>query len=363
MTAVFQSPVFWGGVIAVGAIAYIMGRRSTGRGAAATQPGAAGPVAQQSPSPAAPSGTPAIPQPDTKATQPSATRARFQLLCDARNWGYQLQDIDVARAAASPYDVLVIDYARDGTEETRLTAAELERLKRKPDGGRRLVIAYVSIGEAESYRPYWDANWKRNKPLWLLKENPEWEENYAVCFWDPGWQRLICGRPDSYLDRVQAQGFDGVYLDKCDVFEDLQAHAKKVAATRPDIQQDMVEFVARISRHLKSRDPEFLVIMQNAEVLLERAELMAAIDGAAKEELVYGLDGPEKKNAPDEIEFSRDLLDRAKRAGKPVFVVEYLNDRGKITDAARTIADCGYVLYTAAKDRELKRLSYDTLEA
>lgn len=358
MPAVFESPVFWGIVIFVGVLAYLVGRQSKGRALSLPQSGAVEPGARP----------PLVADPSTsrkpvlKNPRPTVAQER-PALASVTSWGYQLQDIDVARAAASPYDLLVIDYARDGTEETRLTTAELDRLKRKPDGSRRLVVAYVSIGEAESYRPYWDANWKRNKPLWLLKENPEWEENYAVCFWDPGWQRIMCGRADSYLDRVQAQGFDGVYLDKCDVFEDLQAHTKKVAASRPDIQQDMVDFVTQISRHLKTRDPQFLVIMQNAEVLLEHPELVAAIDGVAKEELVFGLEAPEKKNATDEIEFARGLLDRMKRVSKPVFVVEYLNNRGKITDAARSVADFGYVLYIASKDRELKRLTYETLEA
>jgi cysteinyl-tRNA synthetase, unknown class len=264
---------------------------------------------------------------------------------------------------ASPFDLLVIDYTRDGSEATRLTPAEIERLKRKPDGSRRLVLAYVSIGEAESYRPYWDKSWARAKPSWLLRENKDWPENYAVCFWEPGWQDLMCGSADAYLDRIQDQGFDGLYLDKCDVFEDLQAHERKIAASRPDIEGDMVGFVQAISRHLKARDPEFLIVMQNAEVLLNHAELLAAIDGVAKEELLYGIDAVERKNGDDEVAWSKACLDRARRAGKPVLVVEYLAARDKIARAAETISGFGYVLYVAPRDRALKRLNYDVLEA
>ena len=173
----------------------------------------------------------------------------------------------------------------------------------------------------------------------------------------------MCGAPDAYLDRIQAQGFDGLYLDKCDVFEDLERHEKKVAATRPDIQRDMVAFVQTISDHMKARDPNFLIVMQNAESLLEHADLLAAIDGVAKEELVYGIDAPEKKNEAAEVEFAKGCLDRAKRAGKAVFVIEYLNARDKIAKAAELVQGWGYVLYIAPKDRELKRLNYDVLEA
>jgi cysteinyl-tRNA synthetase, unknown class len=284
-------------------------------------------------------------------------------LADARSWGYQLQNLDIERAAASPFDVLVVDYTLDGSEETRLTAEQVARLQRRPDGSRRTVLAYVSIGEAESYRPYWNASWAQTKPLWLLRENPDWAENYAVCFWDPGWQRLMCGRPSAYLERIQAQGFDGLYLDKCDVYEDLQEHEKRIAATRPDIERDMVEFVQLIARSLKGRDPNFLLVMQNAEGLLAHGDLLDVIDGVAKEELLYGVDAPERANGDDEVAFSRACLDRVVNAGKPVFVVEYLAARDKIKRAADMVNGYGYILYIAPKDRELNRLNYDVLTA
>jgi cysteinyl-tRNA synthetase, unknown class len=368
----FLSPVFWGVVIFIAVLAYLMGRSSVA------------PVAGAAPGPAAKprtahvddvvSGQSSEPATHTKPSKPLSQPQTYEraagegaknrpALATITSWGYQLQDLDVARAAASPFDLLVIDYTKDGSDETRLTPAELDRLKRRPDGARRIVLAYVSIGEAESYRPYWNASWKKNKPEWLLRENPEWKENYAVCFWEPGWQNLMCGSPDAYLDRVQSQGFDGLYLDKCDVFEDLAAHEKKVAATRPDIERDMVAFVQAISRNAKARDPNFLIIMQNAEGLVEHRDLLAAIDGIAKEELVFGVDGPEKKNGAEDIAYSKDCLDKVKRAGKAVLVVEYLNARDKISKAAEIVEGAGYVLYIAPKDRELKRLNYDVREA
>lgn len=351
MTSLLNSPLFWGAAVFIGVLAYLLGRRSHSVGGTAAK--TSSPAKQTS----APSvhASPATPVMQQQARQPA--------LGAVKSWGYQLQDLDIARAATSPFDLLVIDYTKDGSDETRLTSTEIERMKRKPDGSRRIVLAYVSIGEAESYRPYWDASWKKHRPDWLLRENPEWKENYAVCFWHPGWQDLMCGRPDAYLDRIQAQGFDGLYLDKCDVFEDLERHEKKAAAARPDMQRDMVAFVASISRQLKARDPNFLIVMQNAESLVEYADLLAAIDGIAKEELIYGIDAPEKKNAADEIAYAKSCLDRAKANGKAVFVVEYLNARDKTAKAVEQIQSWGFVVYIAPKDRDLKRLNYDVLEA
>lgn len=307
-----------------------------------------------SPSPSSP-GNPSRP----RASSPPAPAASAAI----RTWGYQLQNLDLRRAADSPFDLLVIDPSRDGSDEGTLSPAEVTRLKAKPDGSRRLVIAYLSIGEAESYRGYWQASWKKQKPGWLLAENPEWKENYAVCYWDPGWQAIMCGAPDARLDLLLAAGFDGVYLDKCDVYEDMRSRRMPEAKARPDLEADMVAFVARISAHAKRANPGFLVIMQNAEGLLDDTSLRSALDGVAKEELVYGIDAPEKRNKQDDIDWSRGELDKMRAAGKLVLVVEYLNNQGKIDDAVRTIRPLGYTLYVSDKSRELDRLNYTTIEA
>ncbi len=114
------------------------------------------------------------------------------------------------------YDIILIDVFYDGDI---LSSSEVNSLKTKENGGERLVIAYMSIGEAEDYRFYWKSEWKDNKPSWLEKENPDWEGNYKVRYWDPAWQDIIFGSTNSYLDRIIAAGFDGVYLDIIDAFE------------------------------------------------------------------------------------------------------------------------------------------------
>ena len=296
-----------------------------------------------------------------KPPAPSNARAR-PALAAATSWGYQLQNLDIARAAASPFDLLVVDYAKDGADDTAITAAEMARLRTHPDGRRRLVVAYLSIGEAESYRSYWQSSWTRAKPDWLLGENPDWDENYAVCYWDTSWQRMMCGSPNSALDKIIAAGFDGVYLDKCDVFEDLRRHFRRAAQGRPDLEADMVAFIAALSAHAKARDPDFLVIMQNAETLLDRPALRRAIDAVAKEELVFGDDGPGRHNGAEDIAFTRAKLDLLAAEGKPVFVVEYLDAAVKITAAAAVASAAGYILYIAPKDRNLARLNYQVAQ-
>ena len=82
--------------------------------------------------------------------------ARRQALASIRSWAIQLRSLDRTAIAASPADLVVIDHAthRGADLETPFTSDEIVPLKRKPDGSRRLVLAYLSIGEAESGRRY-----------------------------------------------------------------------------------------------------------------------------------------------------------------------------------------------------------------
>jgi cysteinyl-tRNA synthetase len=118
---------------------------------------------------------------------------------------------------ATNYDLIIMDlFFNDGTA---FSPEEIERLKTKANGGHRLVVCYLSIGEAEDYRYYWKPDWKKHPPDWLAGENPDWPGNYKVKYWDPQWQAIIYGNDSSYLHKILAAGFDGAYLDIIDAFE------------------------------------------------------------------------------------------------------------------------------------------------
>ncbi|MEW6526430.1 MAG: endo alpha-1,4 polygalactosaminidase [Spirochaetota bacterium] len=117
------------------------------------------------------------------------------------------------------YDVLIVD-AFFGDE--LLSKADVEYLQKKPNGARRLVIAYMSVGEAEDYRYYWKSEWNKNKPAFLEKENPDWKGNYKVRYWNAQWHQIIYGGGnnqnfiDSYIGKIIHTSYDGVYMDVLD---------------------------------------------------------------------------------------------------------------------------------------------------
>ncbi|UCH13563.1 MAG: endo alpha-1,4 polygalactosaminidase, partial [Bacteroidales bacterium] len=144
-------------------------------------------------------------------------------LADAENFLYLLNTENftskqefISALSETNYDVLLIDYFFN---EEEFTTADIDTLKTKINGGKRLVISYMSIGEAEDYRYYWQNEWNSNPPAWLAGENPDWEGNYKVRYWQKEWQNVIYGSESSYIYKIISKGFDGVYLDIIDAFE------------------------------------------------------------------------------------------------------------------------------------------------
>ncbi len=164
---------------------------------------------------------------DTIPSYPSApyneNSSDITSLQDAKNFLYiidpgRYSSKTLFRAALmeTNYDLIIMDAFYD---DEIFTQSEIDVLKRKKNGGSRLVIAYMSIGEAEDYRYYWKPEWNSSKPSWIDRENPDWEGNYKVKYWETEWQAVIFGSDSAYLDKILGAGFDGVYLDIIDAFE------------------------------------------------------------------------------------------------------------------------------------------------
>ena len=320
------------------------------------------------------------------AAEVASTSGNVEALNAARSWTYQLQKLDVGTASREAGDLLVTDYSLDGSHAKALTADTVRTLQTTKDGGRRLVVAYLSIGEAESYRYYWSNRWvvppagrdaeampkpvyalqeppaggeegcvsgvatgqarepsqpmvavdHASAPAWLGDENERWRGNFLVKFWHPEWQAIMFGSPESYLDRIIAAGFDGVYLDRADAHE--QWRGRHATA-----EQDMARFIARLSAYAKTRDPDFLVILQNAEELTALREVRDAVDGVAKEDLLHGIDNSERANCDHEVEHSLGYLRNVQASGLATFGVEYVTDASKAEAAREKLAELGIV--------------------
>lgn len=143
-------------------------------------------------------------------------------LQDASNFLYLLNPANfpdkeayLSALQATDYDVILIDLYY---QEEPLTSAEISSLRTKANGGSRLILCYMSIGEAEDYRYYWPA---LSQSL-VYRANPDWPGNYAIKFWEPEWKKIIYGGTDSYTSKIINAGFDGVYLDIIEAYETFE---------------------------------------------------------------------------------------------------------------------------------------------
>lgn len=110
------------------------------------------------------------------------------------------------------FDLLIIEPSLNGKF---LTKEQIDSLKIRKNGTRRLIIAYFSIGEAENYRDYWQTSWNKKLPEWIVKENENWKGNFIIKYWSPQWKKII----KNYQKKLDDIGVDGYYLDTIDTYE------------------------------------------------------------------------------------------------------------------------------------------------
>ncbi len=252
----------------------------------------------------------------------------------AKTWHYQLDKVVVDNLVKINTDVLVTDYGTMGGKMP-LPASEVARLKLKPDGTKRIVLAYMSVGEAERFRFYFKDEWKTDPPEWLGAENCSWPDAFKVQFWHDSWKDIIWRGRKAYLKQIIEAGFDGVYLDRVDIYDQYPDNS--------DARDQMIRFVTDLSSTAKKLNPGFLIVPQNADDLLTEPEYRAVIDGLGREDLLYGTKGTGTRNPGHEINEAQERLDLLLWEWKPVLAVEYLQTPDAITAASRELKRRGLV--------------------
>jgi cysteinyl-tRNA synthetase len=230
----------------------------------------------------------------------------------------------VAKLKESGRDWIVLDAAFSG--DTPWDQADLDTIRSGKAG--RKVVAYLSIGEAEDYRPYWQSEWVINgkrtaaAPAWLGIENPEWKGNYQIKYWNADWQKLML----PMIDDTMARGFDGVYLDIVDGFQTYEQGADDYLDERinPETKQtyrrDMVDWVKAIAARAHAKNPRALVIPQNGSQLAAHKDFVEVISAQGIEDLFTN--GNKLQPASHTNEILGDLKTLAS-AKKPILLIEY----------------------------------------
>ncbi len=264
------------------------------------------------------------------------------------DFAYLLQNINKETIRNSKYDLIIMDYSSDGNETGEFSSSEVNYMKSTGDK-EKFLISYVSIGEAENYRFYWEESWDANHdgipdpgaPNWLDIENPEWEGNYKVKFWMIEWQQIIF----DYLDRIIIAGFNGIYMDIIDAYEFYQG-------VIPNVDWKMIDFVGNISSYVKNEaSGNFSVFVQNADELLLNSTYLEHIDGIGREDLFYFDNTPTNDSWRNQ---GISNLNNAIDNNKMVLITDYPQSSSLKYDFYSNCITNGFLGYAA--DRELDSL-------
>lgn len=341
---------------------------------------------------------------DVPAPADASKAARQARLAAVSDFAYQLQgrpSLDLAPIRASAFDLVVIDYSADGSEAGEFTAQQIAAL-RAGVGRPKLVLAYMSIGEAEVGRFYFDPRWLRPSPEtdpdgpfalaafapdFLDQPNPDFPDNLKVRFWDPLWQQVVVHNPGghpvladrpSYLDRILDAGFDGVYLDIIDAYEYFGPESIGGDGQAPDAAARMIDLVLAIARHARETRgrTDFLVFPQNGAAIIDLSSFpaesvpagrvreeyvrektnayFAAIDGIGAEDTFHFGDADEDNPLAPQEGVIR-LLDTYRSAGLAVLAIDYLTRAASIDDFYARCRERGWTPYCSV--RALDRLT------
>lgn len=259
-------------------------------------------------------------------------------------WMYQLQGFEDENAlielARTEYQMLVIEPGDDFKEEPYRTKYMLERLKLTPTGKKRLIFAYINIGEAEDYRSYWKENWTVGNPDFLISTDPDgWSGNFPVAYWKEEWKNIWVG-DSNRIQKLVNLGFDGVYLDWVEAYDDETV--RNIALSQnvnPEL--EMLNLIQAIKNTGKAKNPEFMVIAQNAPYLIDYDSIKYknCVDAIAVEDTWFH--GSSNANWFDEVagDLPNSESNKGSTAGKlkqyqkfirnkiPVFSVDYCVNR------------------------------------
>jgi cysteinyl-tRNA synthetase len=317
------------------------------------------------------------PPSDSKVPQPGNP------LSLVKYWAYQIQGVHksgaVANLVASRYDMLVLEPTNTDRNNSSFDGKGMVQKLHATNGKsghKRLVIAYIDIGEAESWRYYWKSSWVEpthdewGTPDFLLAPDPDgWVDNFVVAFWDKRWKDIMIYNSDSMLNRAIDDGYDGIYMDWIEGFIDKDVKQAASGAGK-DPAVEMIQFIREIRKHARSRNPAFLVIAQNApELATGHAEYFKEIDAIAHEQVFFDGKADTKWDdsdacdirVPDTGQFSRQYyiqhLKPFLAAKLPVFNCEYACGADNVKESYDLSAKEGYVTYVSR--RPLDRLTSD----
>ena len=328
---------------------------------------------------------------DTSSTSLESRFYRLKVdtkeLREVRSWAYNIGDVDTPtqreELVGTHFDMYVLEpvVTEKGKESFDIAGLvrdirsyAISNYHKNP-----LVLAYVDVGQAETWRWYWQSGWGVGNPEWIVAADPDgWTGCYQVAYWHPEWHDIVIyatnGR--SHLEEVLKAGFDGIYMDWVGAFSETEVEhkASEDGTNATSAMFDLIEKIRVYARQESSNaNPSFLVVAQNAPDLYQANPSLYTqlVDAIAVEGIWFDGDAgfddwedPRGYNVPTDSLYpgwTEELLNYLEpMKGKlPIFCCEYAQDVGGTNFASLVYTNLavtnGFIPYCSR--RSLQRLS------
>lgn len=90
----------------------------------------------------------------------------------------------------------------------RFSHANLQKMRFKKNGTKRLLIAELNVSEANPKEYYWNLKWHIGSPAWLTRLSFSNQYSIITKYWDLEWRKII----SRYFKDILNEGFDGIFL-------------------------------------------------------------------------------------------------------------------------------------------------------
>ncbi|WP_242122671.1 endo alpha-1,4 polygalactosaminidase [Sphingobium sp. Sx8-8] len=117
------------------------------------------------------------------------------------------------------------------------------------------ILAYISLGEVHSHRPFFD---ELERAGALRQANPNWPDARLVDMRDPAWTKLVL---DRLVPAILQKGYDGIFMDTLD-------NAEAMERKDPERNRGMVAGAARLVEAIRKRYPAITIMMNRGYALL-----------------------------------------------------------------------------------------------
>ncbi len=172
-------------------------------------------------------------------------------------------------------------------------------------------LGYLSVGEADINRAYWQS--VRDRPF-LVETNPNWPDNVRVDLRDKAWQEILLNQEAPRLLRM---GFQGFMLDTIDTAPYLET---KDPVRFAGMRQALKDWLVQLRRAF----PQAVLVANGTEALVDVAPF---VDGYVVEGVFATYDfGRKLYRQTTDIERTWKLtqIEKARAvAHRPVFTIEY----------------------------------------